>query len=229
MFESIVPPPVPPVVLQWWQKPEWLAFLATVFGVLVALATLWCVVRQLKLEGRQTDLAEQTKALAQEQAGLAREQTRLGHRQTELIENQDKILARLANLVVVAKSNATPDGMAHIDFVAENQGDGGVSNFYWYLFVPRELTDRTAYSVRQWTGSSGIGNTIVWLDGREYHRYSSFCERPVYPSHQIQICQMGLAGGRAGHLQSYVIRWQLIALSGIYPGGEEPGNVEVTV
>ena len=215
MYENLV---LPPVGLQWWQKPEWLAFLATVFGVLVALATLWCVVRQLKLEGRQTDLAEQTKTLAQQQAGLAAEQTRLGQRQTEIIEKQDQLMARRCHLRLDSKCS-----YRILELRAMNVGVRTATDFYWYIFMASERIKDIQFGNVEGVGLFGPPYDEPEIGGKIYRRYTGLVRNPLYPGRDVYIGRVLFS--LIDPTGAPPILWRISAEDGVFPGPDEYGQI----
>jgi hypothetical protein len=163
-------------------------------------------------------------------------QTVLAGRQLEIAKKQDEILGRRPELVIFVRSSKISTDSIQIEFFAENQGNTGVNDFYWYLWFPRVLLDRRIFDFAYVAGSSATSSDSAFLGGNEYHCRAGFRQQPLYPSHKVLLGRLVVT--TITTLVQHGIRWQIVAAAGIYPGRtteqnpldrEGLGQVDITV
>jgi len=127
-------------------------------ALVVGGASIWLMVRQLRIMDRQLDI-------------MAR---------------QDALLSRRAQLRLVGYviRPTETDQNLYLSLHVENIGDKTAANFYWHLFIPAEFSRNQRFSSNKGDVDSDHAEDI---NGREFRRFRSDCNLPAYPTRSVPI------------------------------------------
>jgi len=172
-------------------------------GVIVALITLWVVLRQQQTMGKQTELMQ---------------------RQLSIAQKQDELLARSANLILRARAEFTDADhtTCNISFTVENLGNKTALDFYWHVFVPVEYSNHSAFRI---PNGFEVTPEKVNLQPGAYDLYKGFMESPLYPTRRVALGTLTVKGPNLH--QPALLFWKLIGEDGKFPSGEEFGEFRI--
>jgi len=175
--------------------------------------TLLVTVATLVLMYRQIELANEQIRLANEQTRLAQEQTRLAQRQAAIIAKQEVLLARRAELAVRVGDKAVASDRVSVQIVMRNEGRKTADKYQFEVFVPESASPEFS-SFKNSNLEPGVGTVAV--DGVQYKRVFGFSYAPLYPKRQADMFRIDFAKPPKGGSSSVTLLWEVVAEDGVF-------------